>query len=493
MKLTFTPTPERASSESRTANGNARLVWGLINPKKGSSPAKQDHEIALVALSEEKDTEVLRLPSGAKVINIGAGKKKEMTRRKFILLLRKVVATAKANKIARMEIPFGAFLKFSKNPANATDVAELMACQFTLADFEFDKYKTEGAEERAKAKLAEVIISGNLSPKVKKAFERGTKIGEEINACRMLANTPAGEMTPRMLASDAEQAAKNLPIRVTVLGVKEIKKLGMGGILGVSQGSSEEPRFIVMEYMKGRKSERPVVLVGKGVTFDSGGLNVKPGDYMNEMHMDMSGGAAVIRTVVLAARLNLKKNIVGLVPAVENMPSGSSYRPGDILKTMSGKTIEIGNTDAEGRVILADALTYAERYQPRLVVDVATLTGAAVAALGQRASALFTKNEKLSRLFERLGEESGEYVWPLPLWDEYEEDIKGTFGDWNNSGKTRWGGAITGAMFLYQFAKKYPWVHIDIAPRMTSIDGDYLAKGAAGAPMGLLVRLLEKF
>ena len=214
---------------------------------------------------------------------------------------------------------------------------------------------------------------------------------------------------------------------------------------------------------------------------------------MNEMHMDMSGGAAVIRTVVLAARLNLKKNIVGLVPAVENMPSGSSYRPGDILKTMSGKTIEIGNTDAEGRVILADALTYAERYQPRLVVDVATLTGAAVAALGQRASALFTKNEKLSRLFERLGEESGEYVWPLPLWDEYEEDIKGTFGDWNNSGKTRWGGAITGAMFLYQFAKKYPWVHIDIAPRMTSIDGDYLAKGAAGAPMGLLVRLLEKF
>jgi len=191
MKLTFTPTPERASSESRTANGNARLVWGLINPKKGSSPAKQDHEIALVALSEEKDTEVLRLPSGAKVINIGAGKKKEMTRRKFILLLRKVVATAKANKIARMEIPFGAFLKFSKNPANATDVAELMACQFTLADFEFDKYKTEGAEERAKAKLAEVIISGNLSPKVKKAFERGTKIGEEINACRMLANTPA--------------------------------------------------------------------------------------------------------------------------------------------------------------------------------------------------------------------------------------------------------------------------------------------------------------
>ena len=211
------------------------------------------------------------------------------------------------------------------------------------------------------------------------------------------------------------------------------------------------------------------------------------------MHMDMSGGAAVIHTIALAARLKIKKNIVGLVPAVENMPSGSSYRPGDILRTMSGKTIEVLNTDAEGRIILADALTYAKKYNPRLVVDVATLTGAAMAALGQRASAIFSRDEKLLRNFAAFGEQSGDYVWPLPLWDEYESEIKGTFGDVANIGKTRYGGAITGAMFLYQFAKDLncPWVHIDIAPRMTAVEGEYLSKGAAGAPIRLLIKFLS--
>ena len=213
---------------------------------------------------------------------------------------------------------------------------------------------------------------------------------------------------------------------------------------------------------------------------------------MKDMHMDMSGAAAVISTLGLAGKLKLKKNIVGLIPAVENMPSGSSYRPGDVLKTMSGKTIEVLNTDAEGRIILADALSYAKKYNPRLVVDVATLTGAALVALGQRASALFTKDEKLEKLFRELGEESGDYLWPLPLWDEYEDEIKGTFGDWANIGKNRYGGAITGAMFLYQFAKDFPWVHLDIAPRMTSIEGEYLAKGAAGAPVRLLIKVLER-
>ena len=260
----------------------------------------------------------------------------------------------------------------------------------------------------------------------------------------------------------------------------------------MAKGSSEEPRFIIAEYFGGTKKERPIVLVGKGVTFDTGGLSIKLGDAMNEMHMDMSGGAAVLLAVVLCAKLRLKKNVVALVPAVENMPSGSSYRPGDILRTMSGKTIEVLNTDAEGRIILADALTYAKKYRPRLVVDVATLAGATLAALGQRASAIYTKDDKLEKIFRQLGEESGDYVWPLPLWDEYEEDIKGTFGDVINLGKTKYGGAITGAIFLYQFAKDYPWVHIDICPRMTSIEGEFLAKGATGVPVRLLIKILEK-
>ena len=209
--------------------------------------------------------------------------------------------------------------------------------------------------------------------------------------------------------------------------------------------------------------------------------------------MDMSGGAAVIHAIVLAAKMKLKKNIVALVPAAENMPSGGSYRPGDQLRTMSGKTIEVLNTDAEGRVVLADALSYAKKYKPRLVVDVATLTGAAMVALGVHASAIFSKDEQLIERFRALGEESGDYVWPLPLWEEYEDDIKGTFGDFANTGKTSYGGAISGAIFLYQFAKDYPWVHIDIAPRMTAVDGDHLSKGAAGEPVRLLMRLLETY
>lgn len=309
-------------------------------------------------------------------------------------------------------------------------------------------------------------------------------------------------MTPRRLAEEAKKAARGTRVKVKILGLKEIKKLKMGGVLGVARGSSEEPRFITLEYRGGPKREKPIVLIGKGITFDSGGLMLKPGKYMTDMHLDKSGGAAVIYAITLAAKLKARKNIVGLVPAAENMPSGSSYRPGDVLRTMSGKTIEIGHTDAEGRVVLADALTYAKRYDPRLVVDVATLTGAAEVALGQQASAVLTRDEKLQKLFFELGEESGDYVWPLPLWDEYESEIKGTFGDvLNTNAKTDYGGAITGAMFLYQFVKNtpprlgdaYPWAHIDMAPRMLATEGEYLAKGAAGAPVRLLIKLLERY
>jgi leucyl aminopeptidase len=270
-------------------------------------------------------------------------------------------------------------------------------------------------------------------------------------------------------------------------------KLKMGGILGVGKGSDAKPHFIILEYWGAAdKKEKPIGLVGKGVTFDTGGLNLKPSDSILGMNMDMSGGAAVIHTLAAAARLKMKKNVIALIPAVENMPSGSSYRPGDVLRSMSGKTIEVQNTDAEGRIILADALHYAKRYKPTLVVDVATLTGAAMVALGERATALFTEDEKLELAIRHLGEESGDYVWPLPLWEEYESENKGTFGDIANISKTRWGGAITAAVFLKQFVDKaYPWVHLDIASRMTTLPDEFLAKGSAGAPVRLLVKLLE--
>jgi leucyl aminopeptidase len=386
------------------------------------------------------------------------------------------------------------------------DLAEILATQIELANFEFTHYRTPPAEGWAFVEQVSVVGKGGRVPLG--GIISGKMIGEEINKARILANIPGGDMTPAALAEAAVQAGKSNGFTVRIMDEREIKKLGMGGVLGVAKGSSERPKFIVMEYLKGKKSEKPVVLVGKGVTFDTGGLNLKPESGIYEMHMDMTGGAVVIHTIAALARLGVKRNVIGLVPAVENMPSGSSYHPGDLLRTMSGKPIEVLNTDAEGRVILADALTYAKRYQPQLIVDVATLTGSAMSALGQRASAIFTTSQALEDALRKTGEEVGDYVWPLPLWEEFEDDIKGTFGDVANSSKTRYGGAITGAVFLWQFVKRgtgdmghetrnngereIPWVHIDIAPRMTSIEGDFLAKGSAGPAVALLVKFLRK-
>jgi leucyl aminopeptidase len=249
-----------------------------------------------------------------------------------------------------------------------------------------------------------------------------------------------------------------------------------------------------MEYLKGPKGEQPIVICGKGVTFDTGGLQLKPSNAIYEMHMDMSGGASTIHTLASLARLKVKKNVIGLVPAVENMPSGSSYRPGDVLKTITGKTIEVLNTDAEGRVILADALGYAQKYKPRLVIDLATLTGAAMVALGHRASALFTTEDDVAERMGVAGELSGDFVWRMPLWEEFETEIKGAFGDVANLGKhDRMGGAATAAAFLWQFIKGYPWVHVDIAPRMTAVEGDHFAKGSIGAGVQLLVQFIRNY
>lgn len=427
------------------------------------------------------------LPSGAKLLLLGLGEKRKYRERKVFIAMRRVVAVAKQEKLAEIHLRVEDFA--SGRLSSTQELLETFAIQAQLADFEFTKYKSD-AEKRSRSLTVSFHAAGVSA---KKSLVRGSVIGEEINGSRYLANTPGGDMTPDHLAKAAITLGKRAGFRVSVLGEKALKKLGMGGVLGVSRGSDTPPRFIVLEYLKGPKKEAPVVLVGKGITFDSGGLNLKPSSGIYEMHMDMTGGAAVLHAFAAIARLKIKKNLIGLIPAAENMVSGSSYRPGDVLTTMGGKTIEILNTDAEGRVVLADGLEYAKKYDPRLVIDVATLTGAAMVALGQRASALFVTDQKLERLFRETGERTGDYVWPLPLWEEFEGDIKGTFADVANDGKTRYGGAITGAVFLWQFIKGFNWAHIDIAPRMTSVDGEYLSKGAAGAPVNLLVHLLERY
>lgn len=437
------------------------------------------------------------LPSDLKtrVWCIGLGEKKICTVRKLRTAVRKAVVQAKAQKATSIafcidDLAFGTVL--------LDRIAELLAVQCELAQYDFSNYKEKSKD---KARRIESIFYckeyADGEGAVKKALTIGAVIGAHTNAARDLANTPGGDMTPKLLAQSAVAKGKKYGYKTAVFGEKEMKKIGMGGILGVSRGSVEEAQFIVMEYRHGPALQKPIVFVGKGVTFDSGGLHLKPGRSMNEMHLDMSGGAAVIGALGAIAQLKLSVNVIGVVPAVENMPSGQSYRPGDILTSLLGKTIEVESSDAEGRVVLADALTYSEKFNPSIVVDVATLTGACSIALGYHAIGLLTPHDAFAQFLSDMGEESGEYVWRLPLWEEYEADVKGVFADLVNAPKDREAGTIHGGMFLYQFAKKFPvWAHLDIASTITPGSDMYLAKGASGSGVRLLVeiaRSIKKF
>lgn len=421
----------------------------LVLKKGGIKDAPKEY-VRIRFTDKKRGTRRLVKEGDIETLELGIGKGSEMNRRKFILLCRSIINAAKACEVRNIALQFHAQPECINHSKNETpeQALQLAAENFEMANFEFNHFKTKPKE--GWRGVEEILIYGEPSPSIEKSIRKGQEIGKAVNACRTLANTPGGDITPATLAKAAKDAVKKLPVKVTVLGQKELEKLGMGAVLGVAKGSTEKPTFTVMEY-KGSKNA-PIVLVGKGVTFDSGGLNLKPSNGIYEMHMDMSGAASVIHAVALAARLKLPVSVIGLIPAVENMPGNNAYRPGDILKSLSGKTIEVLNTDAEGRLILADALTYAKRFKPAVVIDVATLTGSALSALGLHASALLTKDDTLAETLSRLGEESGDYVWRLPLWDEYEDSIKGTFADIANIGTGaagRYGGAIEGGIFLW--------------------------------------------
>ena len=466
-----------------------------ITVKKGSSGNAPKEYVRIVFTQTSNGTKRFVKEKGMETLEIGIGKPAEMNVRKFMILCRAVVNAAKVNKCKKIAIQFDQIPELFKNLQSVTPehFSQLAAENFEMANFDFTIFKTKPQE--GFDTVEEILLYGN-SPLIEKAVRKGQEIGTAVNACRTLANTPGGDMTPTTLAKAAEDAVKGLPVKVTVLDRKKMQKLGMGALLGVAKGSTEAPTFTILEY-KGGKG-RPIVLAGKGVTFDSGGLNLKPSSGIYEMHMDMSGAASVIHAVALAARLKLKTSVIGLIPSVENMPGNNAYRPGDVLKSLSGKTIEVLDTDAEGRLMLADALTYAKRFKPSVVSDIATLTGAVISALGLYASGLLTREDALAEKLLIAAEESGDYAWRLPLWDEYEIRVKGDFADMKNvpGGSTsRYGGAIDGGMFLWQFAKELdcPWAHIDMASRMTAAPGDELAKGAAGAPVWLLIRFIEQW
>ncbi len=436
------------------------------------------------------ECEKVSLPShpSSRVLLLGLGEKNAWNRRRLILAARKVIGCVKQNKQSVCSVSLS---DFALSGSTLAECAEIFSQNAELAQYTYRAYvqkPKDGWNDVEEIRYHVRGVSGGSS--LQKALDRGAIIGEQINAARELANTPGGDMTPKIVARYAREQGEKHGLKVTVFGEKEMKKLGMGAILGVSRGSVEEAQFIVMEYMGSSAKKKPIVFVGKGITYDSGGLNLKPTGGLEEMHMDMSGGAAVIAALVAVARLGVRANVVGIIPAVENMPSGSSYRPGDILRSMSGKTIEITNTDAEGRVVLADALTYAKKYNSPLVVDIATLTGACMVAIAPHAAGVFSRDERLVEQLRECGERAGDYLWPLPMWEEYEEDLKGTIADIRNAKKSRDAGATNGALFLHAFAKDFPaWAHIDIASTMTTIPSQCLSGGSRGAGTALLIEI----
>ena len=346
-------------------------------------------------------------------------------------------------------------------------------------------YTTTKSKPEART-LANVAIGVALTDGLKAAFDCAVACVHGVELAKEWANRPANHATPVLLAQAAKALAKLPKVKCEVLGPSQVGKLGMGSFMAVAQGSSEPLRFIVLRYDGAAKTQAPVVLVGKGITFDTGGISIKPAPEMDEMKFDMCGAASVLGVFRALAEIKPAINVVGLIPACENMPDGRAIKPGDVVTSMSGQTIEILNTDAEGRLVLCDALTYAERFKPRAVIDIATLTGACVVALGGVRSGLFSSSDELATQLQMAGESSLDLCWRLPLDDEYAEGLKTNFADVANVAG-RAGGAVTAAKFLQRFAGKFPWAHLDIAGTAWKSGA---AKGATGRPVGLLLDYL---
>ena len=356
------------------------------------------------------------------------------------------------------------------------------------ASYKFAAIKRKEEKASPKKGIAKLTINVAASdvPAAETGLADGQALAAGVSLAKDLGNLPPNVCTPSYLAEQALALGKTHQFKVEVLERDALKKLGMGSFLAVAQGSEEPPKFIIMQHLKGKKEQKPVVLVGKGITFDTGGISLKPGSEMDEMKYDMCGAASVLGTFKAIAAMNLPLNVIGVIPTCENMPDGRATRPGDVLTSMSGLTIEVLNTDAEGRLILCDALTYVERFEPSAVVDVATLTGACVIALGHHASGLFSNNDALAAELLQAGEVSLDRAWHMPMWEDYQSLLDSNFADMANIGG-RAAGSITAACFLARFAKKYDWAHLDVAGTAWKSGKE---KGGTGRPVPLLTEFL---
>jgi leucyl aminopeptidase len=354
------------------------------------------------------------------------------------------------------------------------------------AAYRFDQMKSDKAVPRSLGRIVLGALARAGEPSLGEGLAQGRAIAAGMALARDLGNLPGNVCTPAYLADTAVRLGKEWKLGVEVLERKDMERLGMGALLSVAKGSRQPPKFIVVRHGGRPKKSKPVVLVGKGITFDTGGISIKPSAEMDEMKFDMCGAASVLGTLRAVAEMDLGLNVVGIIPATDNMPGGAASKPGDIVTSMSGQTIEILNTDAEGRLVLCDALTYAERFDPQAVIDIATLTGACVIALGHVCSGLFSNDDALARDLLDAGEDAWDRAWQLPLWEDYQEQLKSNFADFANIGG-RPAGSVTAACFLSRFTKRYHWAHLDIAGTAWRSGKE---KGSTGRPIPLLTSFL---
>lgn len=419
-----------------------------------------------------------------RILLVGLGKEKDFREKEFTSAVRTAVKTLNATGA------FDASIFLTELAVKKRSVAwrvRQTAIAALDATYKFDQFKSKKDEvRRPLRKLTLGVERRNELHLAEEALAQGIAIAEGVALTRTLGNLPPNVCHPTYLAEQAQAMAAEFKLGCEVLEQADMEELGMHSLLSVARGSHQPPKLIVVSYKGSKASDKPVVLVGKGVTFDTGGISLKPSAEMDEMKYDMCGAASVLGTLHAVAKMALPINLTVIVPATENMPGGQASRPGDIVTSMSGQTIEILNTDAEGRLILCDALTYAERFDPETVIDVATLTGACVVALGHIATGLFANKEGLAKDLLDAGEESNDRAWHMPLWDDYQELLKSPFADMGNIGG-RWGGSITAACFLSRFAKKFDWAHLDIAGTAWKSGND---KGATGRPVPLLAHYL---
>ncbi|HEU0187413.1 MAG TPA: leucyl aminopeptidase [Gallionellaceae bacterium] len=431
-----------------------------------------------------------------RVLLLGLGKRDELGARQYLdavrAALRAVQATGAKDALMYLaELPVKG-IKAAKGSTAAATTQAWCVTQAVLSAYDtsyrFDRLKSKAdKDKKGLRKIQFGLLGGKSDSALNASVSQAVAVAQGVKLSKDLGNLPGNVCTPTYLAQQALSLGKtHKSIKTTVLEEKDMQKLGMGSLLSVTRGSAEPAKLITMEYRGGDKKQKPIVLVGKGITFDTGGISLKPGAEMDEMKYDMCGAASVLGTLQAIAEMGLKLNVVGIIPTCENMPGGKATKPGDIVTSMSGQTIEILNTDAEGRLILCDALTYAAKFEPDTVIDIATLTGACVIALGHVATGLFSNQDSLAHELLAAGDYSYDRAWHMPLWEDYQPLLDSNFADMQNIGG-RAGGSITAACFLARFTKDYRWAHLDIAGTAWKSGKD---KGATGRPVPLLTQYL---